>query len=101
MRARGQLQQQPFQIVGGPDADALALGEAEAQQAPGQAVGFGSQLGVAQAPALGQGGHRRTLRVLVSDQRQLLGDAAPEQGRFAAAVAIAPHGASPVSTWAQ
>ena len=49
---RGELGQHPFEAVGRPDADAVALVDAEVQEARGKGIDFACQVGVAQDPVL-------------------------------------------------
>ena len=50
---RGVLQLHPFRAVRGPDADAVALRDAAAQQAAGERIDLGAQLGVGESAAGG------------------------------------------------
>jgi hypothetical protein len=51
---RRQLQQQPLDVVGRPDADAIALAEADTQQPAGKMPDLSGQFRIVQAALLGQ-----------------------------------------------
>ena len=85
----GQLQQQPFHIVCGPDADTIALGETKPKKTPGETHDFLIKLSVSQALFLGQRHHRLALGKARSDGGHMLGDGDLEKRLLAAAPEIA------------
>jgi hypothetical protein len=83
------LQQQPLDIIGGPDTDAAAPAKTEAQQAAGQLVNGGGKLPVGMETLLRQGDDGFFFRVLCSNGAEVFSNGGAEQGNVTAPVAVA------------
>ncbi len=83
-----ELRQHPFADIGRPDADPIALFEAELAQAHGQVFGPAQEVGVAPAHVLVAGDLREALRPFGRDAAQKLTDRLADQRRRRHAVDV-------------
>jgi hypothetical protein len=81
----------PFNAIGGPDADAVAAPDAEGPEAAGDAVGLFAELGPSEAAVLMAGGDGEAVRVAGGGAVEQVADGELEQ--WVAGAARVAHGA--------
>ena len=86
---RGKLQQQPLDVVGRPDADAVTLAEPATQQAPCQRFHRGLQLCIGESPLLRDRNDRLVIREAPGDAGEVGRDRGTQQRFVTAAMKIA------------
>ena len=74
------MEEDPFEVVGGPDADAVAAGEPEADEGAGDALDLGIELLVGESAGLGDGDDGVLVWEAVDDGFEVLVDGAAEEG---------------------
>jgi hypothetical protein len=86
---RCELQQQPFDVVRRPHADAVPTPETEPQQAGRQRVAFARELGVGEAPTLVECDHGFAFAEAFHHAPKVLRDGVAEQRLVASPVVVA------------
>ena len=86
---RRHLHQQPFNIVGRPDADAIPFAEAHTQQSAGELIDIFGQFGIGQAPPLVKGHHSLMIGKTLHNTCEMLRDRQAGKGNSPSAVKIA------------